>query len=80
MSLVGGMLFALLIYMLPTILAAVVGNRLGRVVVIGVINLLFGWTGLAWFALIGWAILGRPKAPDDEATELAPLPHTSGTG
>jgi hypothetical protein len=71
-------LFALAIYFLPTILAAVVGNTSGRVVVIGVLNLLFAWTGLGWFALIGWAILGRPRDPDEDL-ELSPFIR-SGTG
>jgi hypothetical protein len=71
--------FAVLVYMLPTILAAAVGNRPRRVLVIGVLNLLLGWTGLGWFALIGWAIIGRPK-PSEEDAETVPYVHTPGTG
>ena len=74
-----GVAFALLVYMLPTILAAAVGNRPRRVVVIGVLNLLLGWTGLGWFALIGWAIIGRPKQSDEEADSVPYVP-TPGTG
>ena len=70
--------FALLIYFLPTILAAVLGNTTRRTAIIGVLNLLFAWTGLGWFALIGWAIIGRPRNPDDEL-ELSPFAHTPGT-
>jgi hypothetical protein len=81
-SLVGGIGFALLVYMLPTILAAVVGNGPRRVAVIGILNLLVGWTGLAWFALIAWGILGRPRASEDAENEedLAPFVHPAGTG
>jgi len=71
--------FALAIYFLPTILAAAVGNATRRVAVIAALNLLFAWTGLGWFALVGWAILGRPRESDD--TELTPFVHTTpGTG
>jgi len=78
-----GIGFALLVYLVPTVLAAVVGNRPGRVVLIGVLNLLFGWTGLVWFALLAWAIFGRPKSHDeieDQGADLAPFPHTPSTG
>ena len=57
--------FALVLYFLPTILAAVLGNTPRRVAIIGVLDLLFAWTGVGWFALLGWAILGRPKEPED---------------
>src|SRR5690349_3529631 len=77
-------LFALAVYFLPTILAAVVGNHAGRVLVIGVLDLLFGWTGLVWFGLIGWAIIGRPRDADQDIgpaddTEFVPFIHTPGT-
>jgi hypothetical protein len=75
-------LFALVIYFLPTILAGVFGNTTRRTAIIGVLNLIFGWTGIGWFALMGWAILGRPKEPELEVAEdLAPPPffHTPGT-
>ena len=71
-------LFALAVYFLPTILAAVVGNTSGRVTIIGVLNLLFAWTGLGWFALMGWALIGRPRNPDDDL-EVSPFMHTPGT-
>ena len=74
-----GVGFAILVYMLPTILAAVLHNHPGRVVLIGVLNFLFGWTGLGWFALIAWAIFGRPKSADEDV-DLAPYVHSSGTG
>ena len=71
-------IFALGIYFLPTILAPVVGNTTRRTAIIGVLNLLFAWTGLGWFALIGWAIIGRPRDPEEEL-ELSPFAHTPGT-
>jgi hypothetical protein len=73
--------FALVLYFLPTILAAVLGNTPRRVAIIGVLDLLFAWTGLGWFALLGWAILGRPKEPEaTEDLEMAPsFFHTPGT-
>jgi hypothetical protein len=74
-------LFALVLYFLPTILAAVLGNTPRRVTIIGVLNLLFAWTGLGWFALLGWAMLGRPKEPEvAEEVDMAPsFFHTPGT-
>ena len=75
--------FALAIYFLPTILAAVLGNPSRRVLVIGVLDLIFGWTGLGWFALIAWAIFGRPRevelelADDAEAFPLGHPPSTA---
>jgi len=71
-------IFALAIYFLPTILAAACGNTTRRTAIIGILNLLFAWTGLGWFALVGWAIIGRPRNPDDEL-ELSPFAHTPGT-
>src|SRR5262245_37073874 len=71
-------LFALVIYFLPTILAAVVGNTTRRVAIIGVLNLFFAWTGLGWFVLLGWGLIGRPKNPDEDL-ELSPFAHTPGT-
>jgi hypothetical protein len=76
-------LFALVLYFLPTILAGVLGNTTRRTSIIGVLNLIFGWTGIGWFALMGWAMLGRPKEPEETGPveDLAPPPffHTPGT-
>ena len=66
------------IYFLPTILAAVVGNTTRRIAIIGVLDLVLGWTIVGWFALLAWAIIGRPRNPDDEL-ELSPFAHTPGT-
>ncbi|NYF80826.1 superinfection immunity protein [Granulicella arctica] len=46
-----------LMYFLPTIVAA---NRGHGVTGILLLNLLFGWTGIGWFALMLWAILSAP--------------------
>jgi hypothetical protein len=78
-SLFFGIGFAILLYFLPTILAALVRNSPVRVVLIGILNFLFGWTGIGWFALIAWAILGRPKRAEEDL-ELMPFPRTPGTG
>lgn len=71
-------LFALAIYFLPTILAAILGNGPRRVAVIGILNLIFAWTGLGWFILLGWAMLGRPRDLDEEL-EASPYVHQGGT-
>jgi hypothetical protein len=46
-----------------------------------VLDLFFAWTGLGWFALLGWAMLGRPKEPEEtEDVDMAPsFFHTPGT-
>jgi Superinfection immunity protein len=75
-------LFALAVYFLPTILAAVLGHPAKRVVLIGVLDLFFGWTGLLWFALLGWAMLGRPREHEEGEVaddEFVPFIHTPGT-
>lgn len=43
----------LLVYFLPTILALHRRNAAGGMFVL---NLLFGWTGIGWLALIAWAV------------------------
>jgi hypothetical protein len=47
-----------LLYFLPTILAAHRGHQITGVLLL---NLLFGWTGIAWFALLLWALLSAPR-------------------
>jgi hypothetical protein len=74
--------FALAVYFLPTILAAVLHHPPGRVTLIGVLNLFLGWTGLAWFGLLGWAMIGRPKPVEEgpaEEPDMVPFFHTPGT-
>jgi T4 superinfection immunity protein len=77
------LIFAIVVYFLPTLLAAVLHHPSGRVVLIGVLNLLFGWTGLGWFALLGWAMIGRPRerelAPSEDF-EMVPFVHPPNTG
>ena len=45
---------AVIIYMLPTIIAAF--RKYKNMKPIVVINIMFGWTVIAWFALIGLAL------------------------
>ena len=74
--------FALAIYFLPTILAAVLHHPSGRVVLIGVLNLFLGWTGLLWFVLLGWAMIGRPRPAEEgpgDDSDMVPFYHTPGT-
>ncbi len=46
-----------LIYFLPAIVASSRGHGSGGILVL---NFLFGWTGVGWFALLLWALLSRP--------------------
>lgn len=50
------LLFAL--YFLPTIVASHRGQRVGGILIL---NLLFGWTGIGWFALLLYALLSQPR-------------------
>jgi T4 superinfection immunity protein len=75
--------FALAMYFLPPILAAVLGHPPGRVAIIAILDLFLGWTGLGWFALLGWAMIGRPRAPELEPIEegeWVPSVHPPTTG
>lgn len=47
-----------LLYFLPTIVAVNRGHRVGGVLVL---NVLFGWTGIGWMALLLWALLSYPR-------------------
>jgi hypothetical protein len=47
-----------LLYFLPTIIAA---NRGHQITGILLLNLFFGWTGVAWFALLLWTLLSTPR-------------------
>ena len=47
-----------LTYFLPTIVAAHRGHRIGGILLL---NLVFGWTGIGWFALLLWALLSAPR-------------------
>ena len=47
-----------LLYFLPTVIAA---NRGHQITGILLLNLLFGWTVIAWFALLLWALLSAPR-------------------
>jgi purine-cytosine permease-like protein len=56
----GMITFALLcvLYFLPTIVAARRGHG---VVGVLLLNLLFGWTGIGWAAIMVWALLSAPR-------------------
>ena len=45
------------LYFLPTIIASQRGLRAGGA---GILNALFGWTGVGWIALLVWAIVAQP--------------------
>ena len=47
-----------LLYFLPTVIAA---NRGHQITGILLLNLLFGWTVIAWFALLLWVLLSAPR-------------------
>ncbi|SEB75703.1 superinfection immunity protein [Terriglobus roseus] len=53
--------FALLcvLYFLPSILAARRGHGVAGVLLL---NLLFGWTGIGWAAMMVWALLSMPRS------------------
>ncbi|MGI4853600.1 MAG: superinfection immunity protein [Janthinobacterium lividum] len=50
------LMFAL--YFLPTIVASHRGRPLSSILIL---NLLFGWTGIGWFALLLYAMLSTPR-------------------
>ncbi|HZK91314.1 MAG TPA: superinfection immunity protein [Stellaceae bacterium] len=45
------------IYMLPTLIAF--GREHPRRMDLAVVNILFGWTLIGWFAVFFWALLAR---------------------
>jgi hypothetical protein len=47
-----------LLYFLPTIIASSRGHGTGGILIL---NFLFGWTGIGWFALLLWALISRPR-------------------
>ena len=52
------LIIVVFIYMLPTLLAY--GREHPRRMDIAVVNILFGWTLIGWFAVFFWAVLSRP--------------------
>ena len=50
------------LYFLPTIIAAHRGHAVGGILLL---NLLFGWTGVGWFALLLYALLPGPRWRQD---------------
>ncbi len=50
-------LIGTLLYFLPTFIAAHRGHRVGGIFIL---NLLFGWTGIGWLAMLLWSLLSFP--------------------
>ena len=53
------LLFLLLLYMLPTVVASL--RRAHHVGLILLLNVFLGWTVAGWFAALIWALLSAPK-------------------
>jgi hypothetical protein len=49
---------ALALYFLPTFIAAHRGHPTGGIFLL---NLLFGWTGIGWLAMVLFALLAMPR-------------------
>jgi hypothetical protein len=47
-----------ILYFLPTFIAAHRGHQITGIFLL---NLLFGWTGIVWLALLLWAMLSAPR-------------------
>ena len=45
------------LYFLPTIVASPRGHRTGGIFIL---NLLFGWTIIGWWAILIWALISTP--------------------
>jgi T4 superinfection immunity protein len=54
------LIIVVFIYLLPTIIAF--GRDHRRRMDVAVVNILFGWTLIGWFACFFWAAFGRPAA------------------
>lgn len=50
--------FLLAVYFLPTVIAFRRDHAQCDGLFLG--NLFFGWTGLGWLVLMGWAVIGKP--------------------
>ena len=48
----------ILLYFLPTVIAAHRGHRITGILLL---NLFFGWTGIGWLAMLLWALLSAPR-------------------
>ena len=62
----------ILLYFLPTVIAAHHGHSVAGVLLL---NLLFGWTGIGWFALLFWALLSAPRYVFVAPSTCAPYYH-----
>ncbi len=61
-----------LLYFLPTIVGSHRGHHITGVLLL---NFLFGWTGIGWFALLLWALLSTPRtssSPTHRITDILP--------
>jgi hypothetical protein len=58
-----------LIYFLPTIVATNRGHHFSGIFAL---NLLFGWTGIGWVAMMLWALLSYPKYLVVDAAQYYP--------
>lgn len=55
-------------YLLPTAIASI--RRAEHHFAIFLVNVLFGWTILGWFAVLVWAVVERPQEiKEDRASE-----------
>lgn len=52
------LLVLFVLYFLPTIVASHRGHATGGILLL---NLLFGWTGIGWAALLLYALLSAPR-------------------
>jgi len=55
------LILILVFYFLPSVIASKRNTRHGGTIFL--INLLFGWTILGWFAALIWAIVEGPEDP-----------------
>ncbi len=72
-ALILAVLFALPVYFVPTIIAAI--RKTKNLVAIILLNLLAGWTFIGWVASLVWAIVDTKKTlPPESGGEDLPTP------
>ncbi len=62
-----GAIFGLFIYFIPSIVAAARHHE--NFLWVLVLNIVLGWSGIAWIILIVWAILGERRAAGATLTQ-----------